>query len=99
MADGKDWQHKPLDLPAGEGQRRWDAAGIADLLGDMTPLEFMLRFTISHPGLSSAIVGTSQLTHLRANIAIAAKGPLPASLYAEARQRLATGRRLDEITG
>ncbi len=99
MADGKHWQHKPLDLPAGEGQRRWEAAGIDDMLGDMTPLEFMLRFTISHPGLSSTIVGTSQLSHLRANIAIAEKGSLPDSLYAAARQRLAPARKLDEITG
>jgi len=99
MADGKDWQYKPLDLPAGEGERRWTAAGIADLLGDMTPLEFMLRFTISHPGLSTAIVGTSRLDHLRANIAFAAKGPLPADLYARARQLLAPARRMDEIAG
>ncbi len=99
MADGKDWQYKPLDLPAGEGERRWTAAGIAGLIGDMSPLEFMLRFTISHPGLSSTIVGTRRLDHLRANIAIAAKGPLPGDLYARARQLLAPARRMDEIAG
>jgi aryl-alcohol dehydrogenase-like predicted oxidoreductase len=97
VADGNGWQHGPVDLPAGEGQRRWAAAGLDDLLGGMSPLEFMLRFTISHPGLSSTIVGTREPSHLRANLAMAAKGPLPASLYAEAKRRLALPRRLDEI--
>lgn len=58
------------------------------LLGGMAPLEFVLRFTLSHPGLSSTIVGTSNIGHLRANLAIAAKGPLPADLYQEAKRRL-----------
>src|SRR5215472_5019548 len=47
----------------------------------MTRLEFVLRFTLSHPTLSSTIVGTSKVDHLRANLAIAAKGPLPSRLY------------------
>ena len=59
-----------------------------DLLGDMSRLEFVLRFTLSHPGLSSTIVGTSSLDHLRANLAIAAKGPLPADLYEQAKKAL-----------
>jgi aryl-alcohol dehydrogenase-like predicted oxidoreductase len=46
--------------------------------------------TLSHPALSSTIVGTSSLEHLRNNVAIAARGPLPDDLYAEARRRLAT---------
>jgi len=33
------------------------------------------------PALSSTIVGTSKVDHLRANLAIAAKGPLPSGLY------------------
>jgi aryl-alcohol dehydrogenase-like predicted oxidoreductase len=49
----------------------------------------VLRFTLSHQDLSSTIVGTSSIDHLRSNLAIAAKGPLPAGLYERARQRLA----------
>jgi aryl-alcohol dehydrogenase-like predicted oxidoreductase len=87
-AGDKNWAQGPLGLPAGEGQRRWAAAGLDDLLGGMPRHEFVLRFTLSHPGLSAAIVGTSSPRHLRANLAIAAKGPLPAGLREEARKRL-----------
>ena len=52
-------------------------------------MEFILRFTLSHPGLSTTIVGTAKPGHLAGNIATAEKGPLPADLYAEARKRLA----------
>jgi aryl-alcohol dehydrogenase-like predicted oxidoreductase len=46
------------------------------------------RFTLSHPALAAAIVGTSNPEHLRASVAIAGKGPLPDDLYEEARNRL-----------
>ena len=59
------------------------------LLGDMSHLEFVLRFTLSHPDLSSTIVGTSNAEHLRSNLAFAEKGPLPADLYEAAKERLA----------
>ena len=55
----------------------------------MTRQEFILRFTLSHPALSSTIVGTSSLEHMRENLEAAARGPLPADLYAEAKGRLA----------
>ncbi len=83
-----DWRSEPLGMPAGEGPRRWHAAGLAELLDGMSGAEFTLRFTLGHPGISTVIVGTSRLDHLRANLASAAKGPLPADLYAEARRRL-----------
>ncbi len=70
-ARDKSWRRGPIGLPEGEGQRRWESAGLADLLGGMTGHEFMLRFTLSHPGLSSTIVGTSQTGHLKANLEIA----------------------------
>jgi aryl-alcohol dehydrogenase-like predicted oxidoreductase len=54
----------------------------------MSRLEFVLRFTLSHPGLSSTIVGTANPEHLRSNVAIAEKGPLPVELYEEAKRRL-----------
>jgi aryl-alcohol dehydrogenase-like predicted oxidoreductase len=84
----KKWQSEPIDLAAGEGPRRWHAAGLHELLDGMPVMEFTLRFTLSHPDLSSAIVGTSQPGHLQANLAIAEKGPLPADFYAEAIRRL-----------
>jgi aryl-alcohol dehydrogenase-like predicted oxidoreductase len=87
-AEDKAWRQGPIGLDPGEGQRRWDASGIDDLLGDMSRIEFVLRFTLSHPDLSSTIVGTSNAGHLRSNVAIAEKGPLPADLYQEAKARL-----------
>ncbi len=88
-AEDKDWRQGPLGLPEGEGRRRWESSGVDGLLDDMTRHEFVLRYTLSHPGLSSTIVGTSSIGHLRANLALAAKGPLPAGLYEQAQQRLA----------
>jgi aryl-alcohol dehydrogenase-like predicted oxidoreductase len=48
----------------------------------------ILRFTLSHPGMSTTIVGTSNPVHLASNIGVAEKGPLPADLYEEAKKRL-----------
>ncbi len=84
----KNWKSEPIDLTPGEGPRRWEAAGLRELLDGMNGTEFMLRFTLSHPDVSAAIVGTSEPGHLRANLAAAEKGPLPADLYAEACRRL-----------
>jgi aryl-alcohol dehydrogenase-like predicted oxidoreductase len=87
-AEDKAWRQGPLGLDQGEGQRRWESSGIDDLLDDMSRIEFVLRFTLSHPDLSSTIVGTSNAGHLRSNVAIAEKGPLPADLYEAAKARL-----------
>jgi aryl-alcohol dehydrogenase-like predicted oxidoreductase len=84
----KHWANGPLGVREGDGQRRWRASGVESLLGSMSPHEFVLRFTLSHPALSSTIVGTSSIGHLQANVAIAEKGPLPAELYEEAKGRL-----------
>jgi aryl-alcohol dehydrogenase-like predicted oxidoreductase len=88
-ADDKDWRQGPLGLPQGEGQRRWAESSIDDLLDGMTRIEFVLRFTLSHPGLTTTIVGTSSVDHLRANLAIAELGPLPSEVYQSAKERLA----------
>lgn len=87
-AEEKAWRQGPIGLAEGEGQRRWEESGVEEILGDMGRIEFVLRFTLSHPGLSSTIVGTSSLDHLRSNLAIAEKGPLPTDLYQEAKRRL-----------
>jgi len=87
-AEDKRWAQGTLRLPEGEGQRRWTSSGVAEILGGMGHLEFVLRFTLSHPGLSSTIVGTSNLEHLRSNVSIAEKGPLSSDLYEAAKSRL-----------
>ena len=64
----------------------WDRAQILplrDLAGDLPLVEFVLRFTLSHPGVCTAIVGTTNPDHLQDNVRIAEAGPLPtASLKA-----------------
>jgi aryl-alcohol dehydrogenase-like predicted oxidoreductase len=89
-SEEKNWRTGPLSQPAGVGQRNWEVSGIEDLLAEseMSRMEFVLRFTLSHPDLSSTIVGTSSIAHLNGNIAIAERGPLPEDLYEEARKRL-----------
>jgi aryl-alcohol dehydrogenase-like predicted oxidoreductase len=87
-ADDKGWRQGPIGLDPGVGQSRWQSSGVDDLLDGMSRIEFVLRFTLSHPDLSSTIVGTSSVDHLRSNVAIAEKGPLPADLYAEAKRRM-----------
>lgn len=85
----KQWRQGPLSQAAGVGQRRWETSGIDDVLDGMSALEFTLRFTLSHPDLTSTIVGTSNVDHVAANIAIAEKGPLPADLLELAKQQFA----------
>jgi aryl-alcohol dehydrogenase-like predicted oxidoreductase len=74
-----------------EGARweRWQRAHLDDLLGDMPPMEFILRFTFSHPDMDTNIVGTVNPAHLQDNINALRQGPLPPDLYAEAKRRLA----------
>jgi aryl-alcohol dehydrogenase-like predicted oxidoreductase len=67
----------------------WENAGLDELLDGMTRTAFMLRFTLSHPGLDTTIVGTRSIEHLHDNLAAAAKGPLPADTLSEAKKRLA----------
>jgi aryl-alcohol dehydrogenase-like predicted oxidoreductase len=67
---------------------RWQQARLDDLLEDMTPMEFILRFTFSHPEMDTNIVGTINPTHLQDNIRALLKGPLPPAVYVEAKRRL-----------
>jgi len=81
--------------PSGSSRRReqydmWQKAGIEDLLEGGSAMEFILRFTLSHPALDTTIVGTMSPEHVKANVAAAAKGPLPEDVYQEAKRRLDT---------
>jgi aryl-alcohol dehydrogenase-like predicted oxidoreductase len=67
----------------------WKKAGLEDLLDGMSPTQFILRYTLSHPSLSTTIVGTTSVAHLEENVQTALAGPLPADVLAEANRRLA----------
>ena len=74
------WRH--LERPVGQYVEpyweRWQAMRLdaARLPWD----ELALRFAAHAPGVSCCIVGTSDLAHLRRNVALAARGPLPTDL-------------------
>ena len=48
--------------------------------------EIALRFTLSQPGVSCAIIGTQNPDNARGNIALAEKGPLPADVVRKIRE-------------
>ena len=81
---------------AGQGSadvwKLWEHAQMDELLQGMSATEFMLRFTITNSDIHTAIVGTLNPAHLHENIAAVLQGPLPASVYNEAKRRLAVVR-------
>jgi aryl-alcohol dehydrogenase-like predicted oxidoreductase len=67
----------------------WEKAKLDDLLEDgESRTAFLLRFTLSHPHMSTTIVGTKNPQHLADNLRAAEKGALPADVYEEAKRRL-----------
>lgn len=67
----------------------FERAGLPELLSPGEDMNaFLIRFALNHPGIHTMIIGTRSAEHLRANVAAAQAGPLPASVYAEARRRL-----------
>ena len=67
---------------------RWQRVHLDDLLDGMTPMEFILRFTFTHPDLHTNIVGTINPAHLHHNVSVLRQGPLGDDVYAEAKRRL-----------
>ncbi len=68
----------------------WTRAKLDEVLPEgMKRAELILRYTLSHPHCHTTIVGTCNPDHLAENLAAAARGPLPAELYAEIRSRVA----------
>jgi aryl-alcohol dehydrogenase-like predicted oxidoreductase len=57
---------------------------------------FLLRYTISHPGMHTTIVGTKSPEHLAENIKAAQAGPLPPNVYEEAKRRLTAAGQVPE---
>jgi aryl-alcohol dehydrogenase-like predicted oxidoreductase len=86
----EDWEGRPYYMVPNETMRSyWESAQLDELLDGMSRTEFMLRFTLSLPGLDTTIVGTRSAEHLRDNLAAAAAGPLRDDVLDEARTRLA----------
>lgn len=54
---------------------RWHALGLD--LGGLSAHEVALRFTVFSTGAHTSIIGTGSTAHLRDNIALVARGPLP----------------------
>lgn len=88
-AEDKGWNIRRLpEVPDERPRATWESARLDDLLDGMSRMEFMLRFTLSHPDVHTTIVGTANLEHLRANLEVARKGLLAPDVYAEAKRRL-----------
>ncbi|OIO88281.1 MAG: hypothetical protein AUK03_16530 [Anaerolineae bacterium CG2_30_64_16] len=66
-------------------------AGLEDLLEEGEDRHsFLTRFALSHPSISTMIIGTRDQEHLAANVRTVLKGPLSPKVYAEAKRRLAS---------
>jgi aryl-alcohol dehydrogenase-like predicted oxidoreductase len=87
-APAKGWATRPIGTANGEVQALWDRAGLDDIIGSMSRLEFMIRFVLSNKDIDIALVATTNESHLIDDIAIAGKGPLDADLLTEAKKRL-----------
>jgi aryl-alcohol dehydrogenase-like predicted oxidoreductase len=87
-SDDRDWAQRLPDSGNQPLEDVWGKAALDDLLDGMSRMEFILRFTLSHPDLHTTIVGTGKLEHLQENLEAAKKGRLPSDVYAEAKRRL-----------
>jgi aryl-alcohol dehydrogenase-like predicted oxidoreductase len=61
--------------------------------------ELALRFTLSQPGVHTAIIGTTRIENARANIAYAARGPLPPTTVKQIRAAFASAQSSQHWTG
>jgi len=78
-----------VGLGSADRWKSFEAAGLDELreVGE-SRTAFLLRYTLSHPHVHTTIVGTLYPEHLHENLAMAAKGPLAAGVYALAKERL-----------
>src|SRR5262249_46156238 len=88
-APAKDWATRPIGMAEREAQQLWQRAKLDDLLGDISRIEFMIRFVMSNDNVDVALVATTDDAHLAADVRYAMQGPLDA-LYDAACQRLAS---------
>jgi aryl-alcohol dehydrogenase-like predicted oxidoreductase len=73
------WQQteKPDGSFMGGPWERAKQLPLTDLAGGMPLTEFALRFTLSNPGVSTAIIGTTNPDHIRSNVEISDGEGLP----------------------
>ena len=77
------------EVAANDQRTLWEKARLDELLGEgESRTQFLQRFTNTHPGMHTNIVGTKNLAHLLDNVTAAARGPLSPEIYAEAKKRL-----------
>ena len=87
-APAKGWATRPIGTGEGEVRDVWENAKLDDLLDGMSRIEFMIRFVLANENIDVALVATTNHEHLLADIAYAAKGPLPQATLDEAKRRL-----------
>ncbi len=87
-APAKGWATRPIGTADGEVRSLWERAGLDDLLGGMSRIEFMIRFAMANDDIDVALVATTDSAHLAADIDHAARGPLDAATYRTARERI-----------
>jgi aryl-alcohol dehydrogenase-like predicted oxidoreductase len=77
------------EVAANDQRTLWEKARLDELLGEgESRTQFLQRFTNTHPGMHTNIVGTKNLSHLLDNVTAAARGPLSPEICAEAKKRL-----------
>ena len=83
VARGVVKQHTP------QYKERFEVSRVSELFEQgETRDQFLIRYALSHPGLSNLLVGSKQLSHIEANIRAVEKGPLSPDVYAEAKRRM-----------
>jgi aryl-alcohol dehydrogenase-like predicted oxidoreductase len=78
--------------PEGGNAALWERAQrllAPDCIGELSRVEVALRWLLGNPEVHTAIVGTTNLRHLEANVAFAERGALPEGLRAEIQRRTA----------
>ncbi len=76
------------DRPVGDyAETYWERLGAMKLdPGDLAWDELALRFAAYEPGVSACIVGTASVEHLRRDVDLVARGPLPEDVTARVRE-------------
>lgn len=73
----------------GKNTELFKSSGLDQLLEPgMDMADFLIRYTISHPDVSTAIIGTGNIKHLQKNVEAANRGPLSPEVYQKARECL-----------